>query len=155
MEGPRPPASAEALREAAEQLAVSAEAVTEIAAGAAAAVDRRLLPHRLRILLIVQERPGINLTGAARAVGLTLPRASRVCGGMEAAGLLERRPVLADRRGIELALTPEGAALLADYRSRRAAEIAEVMRRMPAGERRHLLAGLRSFSSSLAAVRGE
>lgn len=162
MEGRRPEAqagasaaSAETLYEAAEQLAVSAEAIAEIAATAALAVDPRLLRHRLRVLLIVQDHPGINLTGLARAMGLTLPRASRMCSGMESAGMLERRPVIADRREIELALTPEGAALLADYRGRRAEEIAEIMRRMPADERRDLLTGLRAFAVSLDAVRGK
>ncbi|MEU3186782.1 MarR family transcriptional regulator [Streptomyces sp. NPDC006923] len=133
---------------------MSAEAVAEIAANAAAAVDPRLLPHRLRVLRIIRAHPGINLTALAKAVRLPLPRASRVCSGMESEGMLERHSVITDRREIGLSLTPEGEALLTDYRARRTAEITEVMRRMPAGDQRRLLTGLRSFTRSLAAVRG-
>jgi len=139
--------------EAAEELALSAEAVARMWMNAAVAVDPRLLPHRLRVLLVVRERPGINLTGLAGAMGLTLPHASRVCAGMESAGLLERRSVATDRREIQLELTPGGAALLADYRARHAVEFAEVVDRMPAADRDGLLTGLRSFASSLAAVK--
>jgi DNA-binding MarR family transcriptional regulator len=155
MESHRSEGSAESPRQAAEELAVSAETIAEMAVNAAVAVDPRLLPHRLRMLLVIQEHPGINLTGLAGRVDLSLPRASRVCGALESAGLLERHAVAADRREIELVLTPAGAALLADYRARRATEIADVIRRMPVAARRELLAGLRSFTASLAAVRGK
>ncbi|MFJ4923783.1 MarR family winged helix-turn-helix transcriptional regulator [Streptomyces sp. NPDC088725] len=153
MEGLGPEQPGNTPREAAEELAVSAEAVTEISASAAAALDPRLPPHRLRLLSVIQRRPGVNLTGLAESMGLTLSRASRVCSAMEAAGLLERRPVTTDRREIELALAPRGAALLTDYQDRRAGQIAEVIRRMPASDLGDLLTGLRSFAASLAAVR--
>jgi DNA-binding MarR family transcriptional regulator len=136
---------------AAEPLLASAEAVAEISANAAAALEPRLPTHRLRVLLLVGERPGMNLTGLARATGLTLPRASRMCGGMESAGLLERRPVRADRREIELVLTPHGLTVLTDYRARRAAELTGILRRMPGTACAELLAGLRAFASSLTA----
>lgn len=147
-----PEAAAEGLDEAAEELAVSVEAVARISAEAAAAVDPRLLPHRLRVLTVVLGRPGVNLTGLAAAVGLTLPRASRVCSGMESAGLLERRPVAGNRREIELVLMPAGEALLRDFRARRNRKIAEAMGRMPVDERLALLSGLRSFSRSRTVV---
>ncbi|GAA3715849.1 MarR family winged helix-turn-helix transcriptional regulator [Streptomyces tremellae] len=150
MEGRLPEPTAETLREAAEKLADSAEAVSEIAVSAAAAVDPWLLPHRLRILRFVGDRPGLNLTRLADGTGMTLPRASRMCATLEAAELIERRPVRGDRRGIGLVLTERGASLLADYRDRRATRIADVMRHMPGDSALALLAGLRSFVSSLA-----
>ncbi|MCA1221647.1 MarR family winged helix-turn-helix transcriptional regulator [Streptomyces sp. 8L] len=150
MDAPRPQPPAETLREAAETLAASAEAVTEISVGAAAAVDPWLLPHRLRVLRLVADRPGVNLTGLAAGTGMTLPRASRMCAALESAQLIERRPVRQDRREIGLVLSERGSALLADYRALCTERIAEILRAMPGESRTELLEGLRSFVSSLA-----
>ncbi|MBP0456392.1 MarR family winged helix-turn-helix transcriptional regulator [Streptomyces montanisoli] len=150
MEGHRSRPPADTLREAAETLAASAEIVTEISAEAAAAVDPRLPPHRLRILLLIGRRRGLNLTGLARSLGVTMPRASRLCASMESDGLIERLPVRQDRREIRLVLTARGSTLLADYRALRADGIADAMRGMPREACAELLAGLRSFVSSLA-----
>ncbi|KIF71383.1 hypothetical protein HY68_26835 [Streptomyces sp. AcH 505] len=134
---------------------VSAETVADISVRAAVALDPQLLPHRLRVLYVVGERPRINLTRLAKAVDLGLPRASRLCGRLAAAGLLTRTAVARDRRGVEFTLTEEGAAELAGHLAGRAAELAAVMRLMSVEERRDLLAGLRSFVVSLDAVRGD
>jgi DNA-binding MarR family transcriptional regulator len=142
---------ADTLTEAARTLADSADAVAEISVTAAAAVDPRLLPNRLRILRLVGDRPGTNLTGLAGGAGLTLPRASRMCAALESAELIERRRAREDRREIGLVLTDHGRALLARYHALRTARIIDVLRAMPAESRAELLAGLRSFASSLSA----
>ncbi|WP_329454529.1 MarR family winged helix-turn-helix transcriptional regulator [Streptomyces sp. NBC_01497] len=149
MDGHGAQPSTDTLRDAAETLADSAEAVTEISVTTATALDPWLLPNRLRVLRFVGERPGVNLTGLAAGAGMTLPRASRMCAAMESAELIERRPVRQDRREIGLVLTGRGTALLADYRALRASRIADVMRRMPDDRRADLLAGLRAFVASL------
>jgi DNA-binding MarR family transcriptional regulator len=150
MDDDRAQPPADTLREAAEALAESAEAVTEISVSSAASVDPWLLPHLLRVLRLVADRPGVNLTTLAGGTGMTLPRASRMCSAMESAELIERRPVHQDRREIGLVLTDRGVALIAAYRALCTARIADVMRGMPGERRAELLAGLRSFTSSLA-----
>jgi DNA-binding MarR family transcriptional regulator len=146
------PAAQYDLRRDAEDLADSVTAVTEISVGVAAAVDPRLLPYRLRVLMVVTERPGINLTALAKAIRVGLPRASRVCSGMERAGLLARGSNGHSRREIGLWATARGVAVLEDYRARWADLLTDVMRLTPAADRGDLLTGLRSLASSLRAV---
>jgi DNA-binding MarR family transcriptional regulator len=53
----------------------------------------------------------LRLTILAQDMGLSLSRVSRVVDGLEARGLLERRPCPADARAINARLTEAGAAL--------------------------------------------
>ncbi|MCZ1007164.1 MarR family winged helix-turn-helix transcriptional regulator [Streptomyces lydicus] len=143
------------LCEAAEQLAAAGEAITALMRDAAAPVEPRLSPGGLRVLRVVSVRPGRNLTTVAAAVGLGLPRASRVCAALESAGLLLRRPTAADRREIGLQLSPEGEAFLERFRASRVERMAAVLRRMPTDERGALVAALGELAVAVAAVGSE
>ncbi|MGW7489474.1 MarR family winged helix-turn-helix transcriptional regulator [Streptomyces sp. NPDC054786] len=147
--------STEPLREAAEQLATAGEAITALMREAAAPVEPRLPPHGLKVLSVVSVRPGRNLTTIAAAVGLGLPRASRVCAALESVGLLLRRPTATDRRAIGLQLSPEGSAFLERFRAIRVDRMAAVLRRMPADERGALVAALGELAVAVAAVGSE
>ncbi|WP_328535358.1 MarR family winged helix-turn-helix transcriptional regulator [Streptomyces sp. NBC_00344] len=115
--------------------------------------DGHLSQQQLRVLASLRQRPGINLTALARGVGLSLPRASRVCSGLESAGLLSRSPADSDRREIGLALTPGGIARLERVEVRRVESLVDALGRMPARDRRGLVAGCRYLASSLTAMR--
>ncbi|GES33408.1 MarR family transcriptional regulator [Streptomyces angustmyceticus] len=143
---------ADTLREAAEQLAAAGEAIAALMRDAAPPVEPRLSPHGLKVLAVVSARPGRNLTSVAAAAGLGLPRASRVCAGLESAGLLLRRPTADDRRAIGLQLSPEGRAFLDRFRRRRVDRMAAVLRRMPADQRGALVAALGELVLAVAAM---
>ncbi|WP_329172680.1 MarR family transcriptional regulator [Streptomyces decoyicus] len=145
----------ETLREAAEQLAVAGEALAALMRDAAAPVEPRPSPHGLKVMSVVSRCPGRNLTAVAAAVGIGLPRASRVCAALEAAGLLLRRPAVDDRREIGLQLSPDGRALLERFRATRVDRMAAVLRRMPAQERCELVSVLGELAVAVAAVSSE
>ncbi|MFJ5803586.1 MarR family winged helix-turn-helix transcriptional regulator [Streptomyces decoyicus] len=145
----------ETLHEAAEQLAVAGEALAALMRDAAAPVEPRPSPHGLKVMSVVARCPGRNLTAVAAAVGIGLPRASRVCAALESAGLLLRRTAVDDRREIGLQLSPDGRALLERFRSTRVDRMAAVLRRMPAQERRELVAALGELAVAVAAVSSE
>ncbi|MEU8998135.1 MarR family winged helix-turn-helix transcriptional regulator [Streptomyces caniferus] len=155
MQRHRTEGSTETLREAAEQLAAAGEAIAALVREAAAPVEPRLSPHGLRVLSVVSARPGRNLTSVAAAVGLGLPRASRVCAALESAGLLLRRPTDGDRRAIGLQLSQEGSAFLERFRRSRVDRAAAVLRRMPADERGALVTALGELVLAVAAVGSE
>ncbi|OON78045.1 MarR family winged helix-turn-helix transcriptional regulator [Streptomyces tsukubensis] len=140
----------EALSEAAEHLAFSAELITVMAGRTALAVDPSLSPPRLRVLDLLMAQPGVNLTGIARSLGVTLSRASRICAELERIGLVQRTPARGDRREIALELTTEGRRNLETLRERRREWVMGALRSMPAAELSGLLAGIHALAASLA-----
>jgi DNA-binding MarR family transcriptional regulator len=63
------------------------------------------------------------------------PTATRLIANLEAEGLIERMTDPADKRSSLLSLTPAGAELLHDIRTRKDAFLAERLRRMSAEDR--------------------
>ncbi len=151
--GAEPPR--EPQREAAERLADAGEAIAGLMREVAASVEPRLTPPGLRVMTVVSDSPGRNLTAVAAAVGLSVPRASRVCAALESAGLLLRRPAATDRREIGLEVSPGGRALLDRFGAMRRERMAAVLRRMPAEERCALVAALEELGLAVAAVGSE
>ncbi|MFG2211372.1 MarR family winged helix-turn-helix transcriptional regulator [Streptomyces sp. NPDC048638] len=155
MQGHGPELPREAQREAAEQLATAVEAVADLLREVAASTEPRLTAHGLKVMCFVSDSPGRNLTAVAAAVGLDLPRASRVCAALEAAGLLLRRPAPGDRREIGLDVSREGRALLEEFGAKRRERMAAVLRRMPTEKRCALVGALGELVFAVAAVGSE
>ena len=66
------------------------------------------------------------------------PTITRVIAKLEAAELVERTADPVDRRSSLIAITPKGAALLAEVRTRKDAFLAERLRKLPAEDRQTL-----------------
>jgi DNA-binding MarR family transcriptional regulator len=65
-------------------------------------------------LLCVRKDPGLTIADVGRVVGTTRQSANELITGMEAAGLVERRPNPKDRRTQQVHLTATGARKLAE-----------------------------------------
>jgi DNA-binding MarR family transcriptional regulator len=65
-------------------------------------------------LLCVRKDPGLTVADVGRVVGTTRQSANELITGMEAAGLVERRPNPKDRRTQQVHLTATGARKLAE-----------------------------------------
>ncbi|MGW2959176.1 MarR family winged helix-turn-helix transcriptional regulator [Streptomyces sp. NPDC001220] len=135
-DGPLPLASA---------LAEAVDCLTRLWADAARSTDLRLSPHQLRALRILEEEPGLNLTALAVGMEIGLPTASRLCGRLEAAGLLERVLHPRKRREVRLLLTRQGHQVLDDMASHRARALAVVLESMEPAAREALRQGLQGF----------
>jgi DNA-binding MarR family transcriptional regulator len=77
-------------------------------------VSSDITPIQYGILRMVHERPGIDQVGLARLVAVDTSTAAQTAARLESKGLLKRLPSAADRRQLELFLTPDGEHLLAD-----------------------------------------
>ncbi len=110
---------------------------------------------QLRVLFIVEQRGGINLSGLAADLGALLSSASRLCDRLEAAGLIVRDPGLQSRREITIRLSPDGEALLDRVRRHRQGELRRVLAEMPPPARRALVTGLTQFGAAAGAPAGE
>ncbi len=77
-------------------------------------------------LLMAEARPGMSASDVAREVASSRQAANEMLGGLELAGLIERRPNPADRRSHRIHVTEAGRTRLAEARvavDRREAEL--------------------------------
>lgn len=72
----------------------------------------RLVPSHAGILRIVARERGLSQQALAQRLGMFPSRLVLVLDEMAQAGLVERRPSTADRRRVELHLTPHGMEVL-------------------------------------------
>lgn len=84
-----------------------------------AVVAEALVRHDLSVaqfasLLMLQESPGLSVADVARKVSTARQSANEMLGGLERAGLVERRPHPTDRRSQQIFLTGAGEARLAE-----------------------------------------
>jgi DNA-binding MarR family transcriptional regulator len=140
-------ADPEAAQRAAE-VEIAAEALVGIWAHVAESLDVRVSPTQLRALTAVGRYDELNLSQLAEALGALPSSASRLCDRLEAAGLLTRDTGRASRRAVSLRLTPEGEALLAQARTSRQEQIAQVLAAMTPAARDELAEGLTAFQQA-------
>jgi MarR family transcriptional regulator, lower aerobic nicotinate degradation pathway regulator len=79
-----------------------------------------LTPAQFGVLTVIKAHPGLGQSSLARALGFDKVTVLRVLRGLEARGLVARSPAAENKRNVSVALTAEGAALLA--RAQRPAE---------------------------------
>ena len=82
---------------------------------------------QFRALGFLHRHPGASLTDLAEHIGLTVPAASRLVDGLVARGYVARKPSPADRRTLELTVSPPGVAMLEASRARARAHLAELL----------------------------
>ncbi|GAA4258031.1 MarR family winged helix-turn-helix transcriptional regulator [Dactylosporangium darangshiense] len=82
-------------------------------------VAEALVQHELSVaqfasLLMLDESPGLSVADVARKVSTARQSANEMLGGLERAGLVERRPHPTDRRSQQIFLTDAGRARLGE-----------------------------------------
>ncbi|MFD3541607.1 MarR family winged helix-turn-helix transcriptional regulator [Streptomyces sp. NPDC058662] len=103
---------------------------------------------QLRVLTVIEHWEGTNLRDLGEALGSTPPSVSRLCDRLEAAGLLQRSRGTANRREVELRLSPGGRRMLAQMRTRRSREIETVLAMIPPGHLTAVAEGLQAFRAA-------
>jgi DNA-binding MarR family transcriptional regulator len=120
---------------------------------AAEDVVPQLSARQLFALQTVRRRPELNLTALAEHLEIGLPTASRLCGRLVSAGLLQRTVQPHNRREVRLMVTADGRRFLADVTERRSHCLATVFEAMTPGERASLRRGLGAFEQARARTR--
>jgi len=126
----------------------AARVLTGISAQAMAAADEVVTMPQLRVLVLAATRAPLNASTVAASLEVHPSNASRVCERLVQAGLLDRRDSPADRRQVELSLTPAGDSLVSSMFAHRRAAFSDILGRMPASERAALTTGLESFADA-------
>lgn len=119
-----------------------------ITARSIAAVPGALDPLQVRALVVLRSRPALSLGELARAVGIHLTRASRLCDRLVSEGLVDRTDDPANRRQLLLRLTSEGRDVVDEVMRQRAEAVRPVLARMAPASREALVAALGDFDDA-------
>ena len=129
-------------------LLLASRTLVAISAQSIAAVMDEVDLVQLRILVVVASRGPCSLGGVAEAVGLHVSTASRTCDRLETMGLLHRAASAADRRNLELTLTPDGEALVGRVLRARRTALQPVLAKLTSEKQKRLIAALRDFAEA-------
>jgi DNA-binding MarR family transcriptional regulator/GNAT superfamily N-acetyltransferase len=102
-----------------------------------------------RVLFEVANRGEATASDLARELGLDPGYLSRILGGLERRGLIQKAPSEADGRRRILSLTSDGLAAFALLDARSREEIAELLDGLPEEEQRRLLEAMKTIESIL------
>ena len=106
--------------------------------------------------LATLERSGpCRLTALAAYEGVTQPAMTQLVDRLQGMGLLQRVPDPADGRVVQVRITDEGRALLAQRRAVRAERVGELLARLSPGEQALLTAALPAMEALANAPRGD
>lgn len=135
-------------REVTAALLAASRLIVALSAHALGDVDETLTLPQLRTLVVLAGRPPLKLAELAAELGVNPSTALRMADRLAAAGLLARRPNPDSRREQLVRLTPAGDDLVRTVMERRHAEIADLVARLPAGDRAGLVRALRSLTAA-------
>ena len=101
-------------------------------------VETGLSAPKLSALSVLTFGGPTSLTGLARAEQVTAPTMSKLVAALEAEGLVAKRADRADKRGVRIAVTPKGRALMEEGRRRRLALLTRRLSKLTPVERAKL-----------------
>ncbi|WPG41138.1 MarR family transcriptional regulator [Variovorax sp. EBFNA2] len=108
-----------------------------------------LTPGQFSVLAVLRADPTLDQSSVARAIGLDKVTVSLLLRGLEARGLVHRRPDLKNRRRRVLTLTPQGQDLMRRSRGPTDAAYERLMAPFDAQQRASLLQLLQQLVSTL------
>lgn len=127
---------------------VASRSLVAISAESIAAVADEVDLVQFRVLVVLASRGPSSLGQVADSVGLHLSTASRTVDRMAGMGLIDRTARAADRRSLELTLSPDGERLVGRVLRRRRAALERVLGKLSERKARRLAAALRDFAAA-------
>jgi DNA-binding MarR family transcriptional regulator len=120
---------------------------------AVGAVEQRLRPvlkeeldvshdEFLILCLLAEQAEGLRMTRVAELLGRPKTRLTYQIACLQHAGLVTRKSVCGDKRGVEVALTEKARGLLADVSGRLAGTVAEALAHVMGPDQRAVMGGL-------------
>ena len=103
---------------------------------------------RARVLYELGQRPVTAVADLRTVLDLDAGYLSRLLSGLEADGLVARRPSQADARRQEVSLTAAGAATFGELDARSIEEIRELLERLPDSDQRRVLAAMQALEDA-------
>ncbi|KAK1176975.1 MarR family transcriptional regulator [Streptomyces sp. NBS 14/10] len=144
----RSPTSASDAEAMVTALLTASRLLVAVSARSLAAVEDSLTLPQFRMLVVLDGRGPLNLSGLAGELGVQPSTAMRMIDRLVAAGVVARGVSAEDRRTSVISLTKPGRRIVVEATARRRQEIARIVESMPAGQRRHLVEALQAFTEA-------
>lgn len=129
-------------------LLTASRLLVAVSARSIAVVDETLTIPQFRTLVILSSRGRVNLATLAGWLGVQPSAAGRMVDRLTSAGLIDRRPHPHSRRELVAELTAHGSEVVQQVTAQRRREIAAIVDKMPAQERRGLVRALTAFTTA-------
>lgn len=130
----------------------ASRALVAVAARSLTVVADDVTLAQYRVLIELASRGSQRLADLAAALRVDRSTATRMCDRLVRKGLVHRRRVTDDRRGVRVSITAAGAGLVAEVSRRRRAEIVAIVQRMPSQHRELVVSALRAFADAAGEV---
>jgi DNA-binding MarR family transcriptional regulator len=141
-------ATAESVDVITDALLTASRLLVAISARSIASVDETLTVAQFRTLVILSNRGRVNLATLAGWLGVGPSPTGRMVDRLVSAGLIDRRPHPHSRRELVAELTADGREVVQQVTAHRRREIARIVDKMPARERRGLVRALTAFTTA-------
>lgn len=138
----------ESLDALADSLLMASRLLLAISARSIVLVDETITLPQFRTLMILFSEGPINLATLAQLLGVQASTTGRMVDRLVDAGLIDRRPHPRSRRELVVELTTHGHGVVGAVTAHRRAEIAGIVGKMPARERRGLVRALNAFTAA-------
>ncbi|HEY5361496.1 MAG TPA: MarR family transcriptional regulator [Streptosporangiaceae bacterium] len=112
----------------------------------AAAEDTTLAQYRA--LVVLASRGPQRMVDLAGALEVTASTAGRMCDRLLRKGLIRRHRGRADRRAVQVSITPAGREVVDQATARRRELIAGILGKLPAGQQSAVAAALQAFAAA-------
>jgi DNA-binding MarR family transcriptional regulator len=126
-----------------------------VAARSLAEAGEEVTLAQYRTLVVLASRGPQRVADLASALSVTPATATRMCDRLVRKGLVRRRTERGDRRQVQVILTARGRQLVDAVTAKRRAEIAAIVRRVPAGEQQVVVHALQRFATTAGERREE
>jgi DNA-binding MarR family transcriptional regulator len=126
----------------------ASRALVALAARSLAGLDAEVTLPQYRTLVVLAARGPQRAVEVADELSVNPSTGTRMCDRLVRKGLVRRSRTAADRRGVRLALTPAGRALVDEVTQRRRAELTRIVAAIPPSGHTALVRALRSFTTA-------
>ena len=141
-------ATAESVDVIADALLTASRLLVAVSARSIAVVDETMTIPQFRTLVILSNRGRVNLATLAGWLDVGPSTTGRMVDRLVSAGLIDRRPHPHSRRELVAELTAHGSEVVQRVTAHRRREIARIVDKMPAQERRGLVRALTAFTAA-------
>ena len=129
-------------------LLTASRLLVAISARSIAGVDETITIPQFRTLVVLSTTGRVNLATLAGLLRVQPSTTGKAVERLVSVGLVDRKPHPTSRRELLVELTARGHSVVQEVTSRRRAEIAGIVERMPPRERRGLVAALSAFTAA-------
>jgi DNA-binding MarR family transcriptional regulator len=129
-------------------LLTASKLLVAISARSIALVDETITIPQFRTLVLLSNEGPVNLTTLAGLLDVQPSTTGRMVDRLVGAGLIDRRPHPTSRRELVAELTVRGRRVVQTVTANRREELAGVVAKMPARERRGLVRALVAFTAA-------